>query len=97
MKIRLSFAQRDVLERILGGQPFCEYLTPDPRRLAFRTLGEYVPGKLNYVLNGKRVGYRTFWILFKSNLIAPNKYKGGVSPQNGITQFHITRRGWEIL
>ena len=92
--MRLTKAQLETLLAIRDGKPFCEYMTPDRRRLFFRTLGEYVPAKLNYILDGKRVGYRTFWTLFKSNLISPSKYKGSPSPQDGITQFYLTERGY---
>ena len=98
--MRLSKAQREILTAIRGGAPFCEYLTPDPDRMFFRTLGERVPAKLNYVLTDtttKRVGYKTFWFLFNNNLITPSKYKGSLSPQDGITQFHMTQRGYELL
>jgi hypothetical protein len=98
--MRLSKAQRKVLTAIRDGAPFCEYLTPDRDRLFFRTLGDRVHAKLNYVLTDgttKRIGYKTFWFLFKHNLITPSKYKGSLSPQDGITQFHITQRGYELL
>jgi hypothetical protein len=95
--MKLSVAQFDVLMAIKNGKPFCEFMTPDPRQLAFRTLGEYVPAKLNYVLDGKRIRYRTFWVLFKHNFIYPSKYKAGLSPQNGIKQFHLTARGLEVV
>jgi hypothetical protein len=95
--MKLSKEQRRVLNAILNGEPFCEFLTPDPRQLAFRSLGEYVPGRLNYVLKGKRVRYQTFRFLFKNNLITPGEYQGSFSPQSGITQFFLTVRGWDIL
>jgi hypothetical protein len=98
--MRLTKAQREILTAIRNGAPFCEYLTPDPDRMFFRTLGERVPAKLNYVLTvetTKVVGYKTFWVLFKNNLITPSKYKGSLSPQDGITQFHITPRGYAQL
>jgi len=99
--MRLTKAQREILTAIKNGAPFCEYLTPDPDRLFFRTLGDTVPhAKLNYVLTDgttKRVGYKTFWVLFKNNLITPSKYRGSLSPQDGITQFHITERGYNLL
>jgi len=66
----------------------------------FRTLGTRVPAKLNYVLTDtttKRVGYKTFRFLFKNNLITPSKYKGSLSPQDGITQFYITEHGYKLL
>jgi hypothetical protein len=99
--MKLTKAQREILTAIRGGAPFCEYLTPDHDRLFFRTLGDKVPAKLNYVLTTEgstlRVGYKTFWVLFKNNLITPSKYRGSLSPQDGITQFHITQRGYELL
>ena len=95
--MRLTKAQHEILFRISRGQPFCEFLTLDPRKMTFRTLGEFVPAKLNYVLGDKRVGYKTFWVLFKHNLITPSKYKGSLSPQDGITQFHITEQVYNLL
>jgi hypothetical protein len=96
-QMRLSKAQREVLTMIRDGKPFCEFLTPDRSRLFFRTLGSTVHAKLNYVVDGRRVGYKTFWVLFKHNLIQPSRYKGGLSPQNGITQFHLTERGLSMV
>lgn len=98
--MRLTKAQREILTAIRNGAPFCEYLTPDRDRMFFRTLGETVHAKLNYVLTDgttKRVGYKTFLVLFKNNLIQPSKYRGSLSPQDGITQFHITERGYNLL
>jgi hypothetical protein len=91
--VKLSKVQQKVLKKMRNGEPFCEFLTFDPRRLAFRTLGQFVPAKLNYVLGGERVKYQTFWVLFKNNFIQPSKYKGSLSPQDGITQFSLTERG----
>lgn len=93
---KVSKAQREVLTRMKQGEPFCEYLTPERSGLFFRTLGDTVHAKLNYILGGKRVGYKTFWFLFKNNLIQPSRYKATPSPQDGITQFHLTQRGVEI-
>ncbi len=105
MKLRLSDAQREVLKSLLSGYPLCEFMTFDPRQGTYRTLGEYVPAKLNYVLSvpctigstTKRIGYRTFWVLFKNNLIRPSRYKGSLSPQSGITGFEITEHGLRIV
>jgi hypothetical protein len=93
--MRLSKSQLAILLAVRGGAPLVEYMTPDRRGLWFRTLGEYVPAKLNYILDGRRVSYRTFWVLFKSNLIEPSKYKGSPSPQDGLTGFHLTLRGYQ--
>jgi|SRR5271166_1442006 len=92
--MKLTKAQLELLLAIRGGKPFTEYLTPDRDRLFFRTLGNVVRAKLNYIVDGKRVGYRTFWVLFKYNLISPSRYKGSPSPQDGITQFYLTERGY---
>lgn len=82
---------------MLDGKPFCEFLTFDNRRLVFRTLGNSVPARLNYVLDGKRVAYRTFRSLFKANMIKPGKYKGDNDPGDGITQFYLTELGYKTL
>lgn len=95
--MRLSKPQLAVLTAVRGGAPLVEYMTPDRRKLFFRTLGEYVPAKLNYILDGRRVSYRTFWKLFKFNLITPSKYKGSPSPQDGLTGFHLTERGYHVV
>lgn len=92
--MKLSKLQLAVLRAIRGGAPLVEYMTPDRRKYWFRTLGAYVPAKLNYILDGRRVPYRTFWKLFKFNLITPSKYKGSPSPQDGLTGFHLTERGY---
>ena len=89
MKLRLSKAQLGVLTAVRDGKPLCEFLTFDPTRLAFRCLGEYVPAKLNYTLDGKRIRYRTFRFLFKRNLIQPLPS----DPPDGVTQFDLTERG----
>jgi len=94
--MRLSRLQLAVLRAVRGGAPLVEYMTPDRRRYWFRTLGAYVPAKLNYILDGRRIPYRTFWVLFKNNLITPSKYKGSPSPQDGLTGFHLTERGYAI-
>jgi hypothetical protein len=90
-KPRLSKAQLEVLVAVRDNKPLCEFLTPDPRRPAFRCLGEYVPAKLNYTLDGKRIRYRTFRFLFKRNLIQPLPS----DPPDGVTQFDLTERGWD--
>jgi hypothetical protein len=84
--MRISKTQLETWKAIRDGKPFYEFLT----------LGEFVPARLNYVLDGKRVGYRTFWKLFKFNLITKSRYKGDFSPQRGITQFYLTPRGAEV-
>jgi hypothetical protein len=99
MKITRSLtkAQQQVLFNISIGFPFCEYLTPERTSRFFRTLGENIPARLNYIITldtaGKRVSYKTFLALFKRNLIAPSKYKESPSPQDGITQFYLTELG----
>jgi len=95
--MRLSRAQREVLKNLMDGKPLVEYMTPDHSQLFFRTLGDKVRAKLNFMQDGKRVGYRTFWVLFKHNLITQNRYKGTPSPQDALTGYKITQRGWEIL
>jgi hypothetical protein len=49
-------------------------LTPERTSRFFRTLGENIPARLNYIITldtaGKRVSYKTFLALFKRNLIA---------------------------
>lgn len=96
--MKLSSAQRKVLHTMLKeGIPLCEFLTPDTRRLFFRTLGDTVTARLNYVLSDKRVSYLTFRSLFKANLIEANKYRGSLSPQSGITGYHLTPHGKKAL
>lgn len=96
--LKLSPAQRRILRTMLSdGKPLCEFLTPDTRRLFFRTLGDTVQARLNYVLDDKRVPYQTFRVLFKRNLIAPSKYRGSLSPQSGIVGYHVTEWGRRVL
>jgi hypothetical protein len=92
--MRLTKPQLEILLAVRGGSPLVEYITPDRRSLWFHTLGEYVPAKLNYILDGRRVSYKTFRTLFKLNLVTPSKYKGSPSPQDGLVGFHLTQRGY---
>lgn len=96
--MNLSPAQRRTLRAMLdNGKPLCEFLTPDTRRLFFRTLGDTVTARLNYVLDDQRVPYRTFRALFKANLIEPSKYRGSLSPQSGIVGYRVTELGRKTL
>jgi hypothetical protein len=90
--MKLTKTQKHVLKKLSEGEDLCEYLTLDS---PYRSLGNRVTAKLNYIMDGKRLSYDTFRALFNKNLITQKLYRGSPSPQDGITGWKLTELGWD--